>query len=215
VTLNITDSQGLWNTTSKIITIGLPFHDVAIMDVTAFSPIHGPPGNPYVVTECYSTWMVDIIVTINNNGTYPEAFTVEAFYGDAGGNYTLGTQTVTDLSPGANTTLIFIWDVPGIPKAYPYPVYTISAEASVVDGDVDTTDNIMVNGTVKVKWLGDANGDGYIGLVDLMILAPRYRLYNIPGVPYYDPRADFSGDGTIGLPDLMILAMNYKKGPLG
>ena len=47
------------------------------------------------------------------------------------------------LAPEENITLTFSWDTPDIPKICPYPVYIISANATLAD-DSDPRDNVKV-----------------------------------------------------------------------
>jgi len=187
------------------------WHDIAITNVT-FS---------YDTKVVYPTWIgpPKINVTVKNEGVSSETFNVTAYYENATGTYTIGTQTVTNLAPGANTTLTFTWNVPPLPgypnnktAAWPYPVYTIFANASVVPYEVDTSDNSYVYGTVKVQWPGDANGDGHVNVIDQGLLGNAWL--SKYGDPKYDPRVDFNGDGKVNILDLGILAANWLKGPL-
>jgi hypothetical protein len=85
---------------------------------------------------------------------------------------------------------------------------TIRAEASVVAGEVDTSDNVYVDGTVTVIWrIGDVNGDGRIDIFDLVMLAGRYG--SKPGDPRYDPLLDFSQNGIIDIFDVVATASSY------
>ncbi len=56
---------------------------------------------------------------------------------------------------------------------------------------------------------GDANGDGYVDVTDLGILATNYGAGG--GFGWED--ADFTGDGLVDVNDLGILATNYGSGP--
>jgi len=175
----------------------------------------------YNTTVVYPTWggPLQINVTAKNEGTSSESFNVTARYENTTGTYTIDTQNVTNLAPGANTTLTFTWNVPPLPgypnnktAAWPYPTYTISANASVVPYEVDTSDNSHVYGTVKVQWPGDANGDGHVNVIDQGLLGNAWL--SKYGDPKYDPRVDFNGDGKVNILDLGILAANWLKGPL-
>jgi len=187
------------------------WHDVAVTNVTL----------SYNTTVVYPTWINSpkINVTVKNEGLSSETFNVTAYYKNATGTYTIGTKAVTNLAQGANTTLTFTWNVPPLPgypnnrrAAWPYPNYTIFANASVVPHEVDTSDNSYVYGNVKVQWPGDANGDGHVNDNDKAILDAAWdKKYGQPG---YDPRADFNGDGLIDIDDLIIYIQNRNKGPL-
>ena len=123
------------------------FHDIAVTDVIAYP------------TEVDAGDIVTINVTITNQGDYNETFTVTVYadiiaynytwdaviglvdlWVDVGDEITVGTQTVTDLAPGANTTSTLTWNTTGVEAAN----YTISAQASTVPDEIDTADNLFV-----------------------------------------------------------------------
>jgi len=106
-------------------------HDVAVIGVT--------PS----ITQVNIGQVVNITVTVRNEGTVPEDFDVTIYYDDT----VIGTQTVTGLEPGAEKTLKFSWDTTDVAEGG----YTIKAEASMVLGETDITDNTYVDGTVTVK----------------------------------------------------------------
>lgn len=173
-------------------------HDVAIIGVTISD------------TEAYPTWVVplNINVTVKNNGTSTESFNVTVYYDGT----TIDNKTVANLAPGENITLMFAWDIPDIPFAYPYPTYTISANASAVTNETDTTNNFLADGTVKIKWPADTNGDGHISVFDLYLFARSW--YRKRGHPKYDQRTDFNNNGEVNVHDLYLLAKSWYKGPL-
>jgi parallel beta-helix repeat protein len=105
-------------------------HDVAITDVTV-SP-----------TEVYSGKNVSISVIAKNEGVLTETFNVTTKYD----SNVIDTETVTDLSPEDETTLVFTWDTTGVSIGR----YTIRAEASVVPAENKTSDNTYNAGTVQV-----------------------------------------------------------------
>jgi hypothetical protein len=53
------------------------------------------------------------------------------------------------------------------------------------------------------------NGDGTVGLADLVILAQAYG--SKTGDSNWNPVADIDGDGLAGLSDLVILAQHYGQ----
>ena len=199
-------------------------HDVAIIDKEIFV---NPSKYPSLVLsgayESYPTWGVPykVNVTVTNEGDYTETFTVSVLLQNATGNYTQGTQPVNNLAPGATTNLIFSFAVPPLPgypdnapAAWPYPTYTVWANASVVPGGTDTADNQLFDGTIKVKWPGDADGNGEIKLPDLVKLAKAWYGDIVSNPSKYNYVADFDMNGEIKLPDLVKLAKSWYKGPL-
>jgi hypothetical protein len=157
--------------------------------------------------EAYPTWTapLKINVTIKNLGDFNESFPVTLYWNST---HVIGTQNVT-LPIGETMDVNFTWTIPTIPKAYPYPIYALSANATV-PGNINS--GILIGGNVTVKWPGDANGDGHVNGYDLYIMAVSW--HQSKGSPLYDPRADFNGDGTVNGFDLYWLAVNWHRGPL-
>jgi hypothetical protein len=151
-------------------------------------------------TEAYPTWSVPLNVTVvvENQGTRTETFDVTAY-----ANTTIiGTKTVT-LDASDNTTLKFEWNLAGVAIGN----YTIRAEATTLYGEIDTADNSLTDGIVRIKHSGDANGDNVLNAYDLGILAKAWG--TSIGEPLYDARADFNGDGKIGSEDHEILKAHW------
>jgi hypothetical protein len=152
---------------------------------------------PFDTVEVYPTWTrpLDIGVVIKNQGTETETFAVTAY---ANSTSIDGTKTIV-LGAGYQGTVVFYWNVTGFPEG----TYTIRAEASVVEGDTETPSCLFIDGTVKVKHPGDANGDGILNAYDLGILAKAWGTSY--GDPLFDQRADFNGDLIINQQDHDIL----------
>jgi len=161
VTLNITDSRGLCDTTSKNVTTIYP-HDVAITNVTC---------NPVVYQKYNST----IYVTVENQGNFTETFNVTVY-----ANTTeIETQEIT-LSSGASTTIPFTWNTTRLSKGN----YTIWAYAWPVTGEIDFDDNNCTNGWIFITKAGDLGGgippeffkcDGKVDGKDLALFLKCYK----------------------------------------
>ncbi len=96
--------------------------DVAVTSVTCPSPV-------------LAGEIVDITVVVENQGMVNEDFDVTVSNGiDA-----IDTKTVTNLIPGSTTSLTFTWNTAGVAEG----THTISATASTVPGETDTTDNTL------------------------------------------------------------------------
>jgi archaellum component FlaG (FlaF/FlaG flagellin family) len=165
-------------------------HDVAIIHVAASA------------TEVYQGKPVNITVVAKNVGNVTETFDVTAYYD----NNTIGTQLVTDLAPDTEITLMFIWDTTDV---QPCNNYTISAEASTVPFEVNTANNVLTDGYVKVKFMGDINGDGVVDLDDITIIGLAFGSY--PGHPRWNPDADLDEDGIVDITDVVLAAINFGK----
>lgn len=101
--------------------VEIVIHDIAIIS-------QGPSATVVPQGET-----VTIFVTVRNEGTEVETFTVSVYINDT----LFETKTVTDMQPSTTTTLYFYWDTTGVQPA----TYFINTEASVVPGEKDTSDN--------------------------------------------------------------------------
>jgi len=106
-------------------------HDVSVVSVTASA------------SEVTSGQVVSVIVLVRNNGTVIETFNVTVFRNETA----LGTKTVTNLTPGNQITLEFIWNTTNVNEA----TYRIRAVASAVPSETDTNNNAYTGGIVKVS----------------------------------------------------------------
>jgi thermitase len=152
----------------------------------------------------YEGHTVGVNVTVANLGEVMETFSVSTYYD----TNVIATQLVTDLAPNANLTLNFAWNTSGVTPHALYN-YTISAQIPAVPDEVDLSNNKLTDGTVRIKILGDMNGDGTVNLADLVLLAHAYGSH--VGDTNYNPEADFKDTGTIGLVDLVTCAIHYSE----
>jgi outer membrane protein assembly factor BamB len=138
VYLNVTDDMGKV-AISNTATVTVNIRDVAITSVV--------PS----MTEAYSGQIVNITVVAKNEGTANQTFDISACYDTT----LIETQTVTDLPPEEETTLTFSWNTIDIAGGY----YTISANATILSWETRTSDNSLVDGTIKITspvWIKEA-----------------------------------------------------------
>jgi len=99
-------------------------HDIAITSVAPYAPT-------VILGQT-----INVTVVARNHGSYTESFTVTAYRNATA----IGpSQTVTDLAAGGRTTLTFTWDTTGVTLGK----YIISATATAVSGETDTSDNTL------------------------------------------------------------------------
>ncbi len=167
-------------------------HDVAVTAVETFITIC---DKTYPINIVFEGRSININATVENQGDFTETFNVTAKYE---GN-TIQTTTIP-LTAHTSTTVTFTWDTTGVAKG----TYTISVEASMVQGETNTTDNTFIDGTVTVTLLGDFDGDGDIDEDDLWKFCEVIILYYIypPPERTLDPRCDLDEDGDIDEDDL-------------
>jgi PKD repeat protein len=128
VTLTVVDSEGYEDSVWKTVTVYI--HDIAIVSVS-----------PWVL-EAYTGQVVNVTVVARNEGTATESFNVTLYYD----NVPIGTQAVAGLAPSRESTLIFNWNTSAVVSDV-----LLKAEASTVRGEIDTVDNIYLDGKIKIS----------------------------------------------------------------
>jgi len=157
-------------------------------------------ANPRAV---YAGQIVNITVTAKNLGNVTESFNVTVLYNTT----TIGIEPNIQLAPNENTTLTFSWNTTGLPECH---MYIIRAEASTVPNEIDMDDNILVIGAVKIKRLGDINGDNQIDICDVVSIASIYGCRE--GEPNWNPFADIAPPyGKIDIFDLVTCTYHYGE----
>lgn len=150
VELTVTDNANLTNTLFKSLRVRYP-HDVAVTSVFTSR------------TEVNAGETVSITVTVLNDGTETETFSVTAYYN---GNEVASPQTVTNLAANETKTLTFSWNTAGVtPKDY-----KIKATASTVSGETNTDNNTYVDGTVTVKEASQGFPVMYVGIAAIIAI---------------------------------------------
>lgn len=162
--------------------------DIAIIDIVV-------PSN-----KVYQGWVVNITVTVANLGNATENFTVTLYYDSV----SVSTETVYNLEPNASTQLIFSWNTTHVPYCHNY---TIKAVASALSGEIDVDNNTLVYGSVKVKMMGDINGDEKVSMEDIMLTVDSFGSY--PAHPRWLFDADLDQDGRITMGDIVLVLLNF------
>jgi outer membrane protein assembly factor BamB len=165
-----------------------------LISITGPWPI--PP--PILKTVVGLGYSVGMAVTAADLGSYTETFNVALF-----ANTTILASQNVMLPSGASTTLAFTWNTTG----FAYGNYTLSAYASPVPGQTNTTNNSLTVGNVFVTIPGDVNGDGTVNILDAILLANAFTA--TPGSSNWNPNADINCDGVVNILDAIILANNF------
>lgn len=186
VILNVTDSEGFWNTTSKIIRIAIT-RDIALTHIQCLD-------------EVYSDWLVTITVIVKNQGTMPETFNVTAYNNTS----VIEVRTITELGALEQSTVTFTWDTTGIT---PPTNRTIWAEATAVPNETDTTNNVLIYGITLVKMLGDVAYNRQIDIYDVVRICASYGSESSD--PEWDPQADLIPNGEIDIYDVVVVCSKY------
>jgi len=130
-----------------------------------------------------------IMLNVTNFGPLPETFNLTVYANAT----SIFTHTVT-LSPVNSTVLTFTWNTTDFVKGD----YTITAYVEPVRWETDTYDNTCFGGIVQITKPGDANGDGCVNVLDLIVVGNALHVYN--------PNADINSDQTINVLDLILVA---------
>jgi len=163
-------------------------------------------------------YSLPINITVLNYGAYTETFNVTLYANDT----FIELQTIT-LASGNSTTLTFTWNTTGVAKGN----YTITAKATQLPDETDTTDNTYIDGWIIVTILGDVNGDFEVDVFDKVIVGAAFgATYNaidgmywhqppdFPGPCIYcphTPNADINGDGIIDVFDKVIVGYHFGE----
>lgn len=110
-------------------------HDVAVVNVSL---------STYEVIE---TLRIDIEVVVRNEGDFTERFNVTTYANQTFNVTAIDTYFVTSLGSLDQITIPFVWNTTEVSSGN----YTITAEASVLDGETDITDNIKTSDKIWVK----------------------------------------------------------------
>jgi hypothetical protein len=167
--------------------------DVAILNVTA-TPNKVYPGR--IVK-------IDVLAKNLGNGT-AETFNVTVYYDD----HPIGTQTVINLDPQANVTLTFFWNTTGLEPCHNF---TLRAEASQVPYEIDVENNVFIGGWVKIKIIGDIDGNGKVDIYDIALATVAYGSHE--GDPNWNPDVDVAPQwGVINIYDVVTISFYYGQG---
>ncbi|RLI41691.1 hypothetical protein DRO69_11280 [Candidatus Bathyarchaeota archaeon] len=182
-----------FNTTNNFYTNG----EVAILTVKrniAIVDVYTPSN------WAYQGWIINITVIVKNLGELNETFDVSTYYNDN----LIGVLHVENLTPDEEITLTFNWNTT---STTPCNNYTIISEATPVPYEYNLADNFYIDGTVKIRIIGDLNDDGKIDIKDLAMGSVAFGSY--PGHPRWNPAADINRDKKVDIKDIATISANY------
>lgn len=165
--------------------------DISIIDVV--------PSRSWV----YQGWRVNITTTVKNKGDLNETFTVTLYYDEN----VMMNFTVENLPPDNQTSVLVTWNTE---NTSPCKNYTISAKAQILPYELNTTDNVYIDGHLKIRFMGDIDGNDIVDLSDILTTALAFGA--CPGHPRWNPDADYDQNGIVDISDMLTVALNYGKG---
>jgi hypothetical protein len=126
------DSLGSMGSSGPVyFSVRIPVHDIAVIDVVPSA------------TQVFQGEVVNVAITVKNNGTEPETFNVKAYYD----NTAIGIITNVFLNPSSTKTLTFSWNTSTVPLGN----HNLKGEASQVPNEVNINNNIKINGMVSIQ----------------------------------------------------------------
>lgn len=153
-------------------------------------------------TETYVGNMVNVTVTVKNNGDVAENCTIKAYHNET----MFAASDLTNLAPSNNMTLVFNWNTSDAAAGHSY---VMKAEASPLPFETNFTNNVLIDGIVKVKIIGDVNNDDVVDIDDLIAWDAAYGATE--GDPSWNPQADINGDGVVEDEDGIIIIQHYRN----
>jgi parallel beta-helix repeat protein len=190
--------------------IGDTPHQVSGLENFDYYPLMKPPFIQDIgITNIFLSktlvapgYFMHIYIRIVNYGSKQQNFNLMVYLNET----YLDSQMIN--IPGRSFTIVtFRWNITGVSMGN----YTISANAILLEGEADLTNNhINANKAVQVWPLAaDFDTDGKVGPHDLALLIFRYG--STPENPKWDPNFDINEDGKVGPYDLAFLISKYGK----
>jgi hypothetical protein len=174
-------------------------HDVSVTNIAVFIPhCASKLDNSLWVFQGRPAY---VNVTILNKGDFDESVTVTLYY-NITDNKIAGTASVF-IPVGQSATLSFIWNTTGVPYCHNY---TLTAVATI-PADFVPSDNTLNGSAIKVRILGDINGDGRVDLKDVYMVALSFG--KAPGESGWNLDCDINDDGQINLLDYYTVCLNF------
>jgi len=161
--------------------------DIAITNVTLSSE------------WAYAGWPINISVTAKNLGLITESFNVSAYYD----TNLIGAVEIIGLNPSEEKTVTLTWSTSGVAQG----TYTISAKAPILPYETNTTNNLLQDGTAKIRIMGDINGDGSVDIKDVGAVSKAFGA--TPNQPNWNQAADLNRDGKIDIMDVAIVSKRF------
>jgi len=167
-------------------------HDIALVDIAVST------------NEIYVGRNITITVKVKNEGNIDESNVTVSIYAN---EKLIGILTTANLSPSEVKTILFNWDTLKMtPNNTPYK---IKAEVNIIEYDTNTTNNSFLDGTVKIKLIGDINGDGIVNINDLTLWDSAFNSKSTD--QKWNPQADINNDGVVDKIDGILIVQNYKN----
>jgi len=175
---------------------------VEVEDSSVISHDVGVTGLESTESELYFGWLANINVNVSNVGEATESFNVAVYCN----NTLVGTQVVCNLAPGENVTLTFRFATEHLRL---YVNYSLWAQASVVIGEAHRDNNVLSDGNLVLKLVGDVNGDASVNILDFSFLGLAFGSF--PNDTKWNQSADLNRDGVTDMIDILTAWIHFGE----
>ena len=209
----IIDENPSDNTKTCQIRIEIGKHEINVTNVTPSTPninLTKPIPMKNVVGQGYN---VTIYVTVKNQGNFTEQnIHVDIYWSNSTRfNQTINSVVIPELAVEASVMFNLTWNTNG----FAYGNYTISAYAEPVPGEDNRTNNMHVDGIVRVGFKGDVDGitpgvpDDLCNMRDIGYVAQDFGFK--PSSPDWEPNVDIDNNGVVDMRDIGIACFYFNK----
>jgi len=119
--------------------------------------------------------------------------------------YRIATQ-ITTVHRWSTLTSTYVWNTTDAPKSN----YTVIAVIEQVPGETDTSDNLLVDGTIYVGTPGNVDGNSIVNMLDLYYVSLNFGR-NAPYASYAIANCDIDNNGIVNMLDLYIAAIHFGQ----
>jgi hypothetical protein len=181
----------------------IALHNVTVVNVTTYRTVAADNCVRAGHVHNYNVRVAN--VTVENQGDFLETFYV-TLYASNVTDLLIGKQLVS-LASHTNVTLTFKWNTTSLTMA-DHKFYTLKAVADTVTGEVDTLDNTLINGKIRLVLPGNANGDKIVNMVDIYTEG-IIRFMKTEGQTGYTYNGDMNDDKIINYQDIYTAILHF------
>lgn len=182
------DASGNNGTVTRTIRVGIPYHNVAIIDIMTPKTVIGVDHSQKV------------FVAVVNEGYFRESLNVTVY-----ANGTSIAEQTLFLASGELTIIPLTWNTAGWDGGN----YTIAAYINLLPNEICTEDNILTDGEVILTILGDVDVDFDVDIHDIVLLCGAYNTQR--GDSLFIANCDIDGDRDVDIFDIVAACGHYGE----